>query len=314
MNPRRIAFLIVPAFCCGLLLPFVAASRAAPEPPPGLKHALIISVDGLRPDLLLRARAPHMRGLLETGSFSLWARTVPESVTLPSHTSMLTGVSVPRHGVTWNGDRPGEPVYPKVPTLFELAKRRGLTTAMVTGKSKFTALAKPGTLDWASIAGSSDEDTARRAVDMLKERQPDVMFVHFPGVDGTGHSKGWGSPEQIAKVEEVDGLLGKLLAALDELKRADSTLVLLSADHGGAGRSHGPEDPRSRHIPWVVRGPGVRKNYDLTGNAALNVRTEDTFATVCWLLKIPGEGEVEGRPVVQILADRELLEASPTGN
>src|SRR5688572_265896 len=50
-----------------------------------------ISIDGLRPDLLLGADAPNIRSLIERGSFTFWAMTTDVAVTLPSHVSMLTG-------------------------------------------------------------------------------------------------------------------------------------------------------------------------------------------------------------------------------
>jgi predicted AlkP superfamily pyrophosphatase or phosphodiesterase len=269
-------------------------------------RVLIVCVDGLRPDVLLRARTPNMRGLMETGTFTLWARTVPQSITLPSHTSMLTGVTPERHRVLWNGDLPA-PVYPKVPTIFEVAKAGGLTTAMVTGKSKFVSLARPGSIDWEKVQVATDEEVGSKAAAVLREDQPNLLVVHFPGADAAGHSKGWGTPEQIAAVETIDRSIGVLLGAMEEAKLGASTAIILSADHGGAGKSHGPNDPRSRHIPWIARGPGIRKNYDLTRDAALTVNTEDTFATACWLLGVRPPGPIDGKPIEQVLADRELL-------
>jgi arylsulfatase A-like enzyme len=83
----------------------------------------------------------------------------------------------------------------------------------------------------------------------------------------------------------------------------DSTVVLVTSDHGGAGRTHGPDDPRSREIPWIIAGPGIRGNLDLTTDADLDIRTEDTFATLCYLLGIDVPQPIDGRPVTQILID-----------
>jgi len=297
-----------------LLAPAVPAAGQAPpqqaaapaKPIPAVEHVIIISVDGLRPDVLLRARTPNIRGLMEAGTFTLWARTVPQSITLPSHTSMLTGVTPERHHVLWNADLPA-PVYPKVPTIFEVAKAGGLTTAMVTGKSKFISLARPGSIDWEKVQVATDEEVGSKAAAGLREDEPNLLVVHFPGADAAGHSKGWGTPEQIAAVETIDRSVGVLLGAMEEAKLGASTAIILSADHGGAGKSHGPNDPRSRHIPWIARGPGIRKNYDLTRDAALTVNTEDTFATACWLLGLRMPSPIDGKPIEQILADRELL-------
>jgi arylsulfatase A-like enzyme len=293
-------------------------SWAGGRPVPAIKHAIIISIDGCRPDVLLRANTPSVRRLMETGCYSFWAQTIPASITLPSHTSMLTGVSAERHGVMWNSDLPdGVVIYPQFPTIFEVAKSRGLTTAMATGKTKFDTLDRPGSIDWDDILGTPkavapDTEVGDSAVRILRQHRPDLMFVHFPGADSAGHSIGWGSKEQVAAIERIDRQIGRIMDALDDLNLRRSTVVLVSADHGGQGRGHGPDDPRSRHIPWIIAGPGLRQNYDLNTNAKLYIRTEDTFATISFLLGLPISPEVEGQPVKDILPSRELLVNVPT--
>ena len=290
-----------------------AKPRAAAHPNARAKRVVIISIDGLRPDVLLRADAPHIRQMMRDGSFTFWARSTAVSITLPTHVSMLTGVEPQVHGIHWNAGLPlAEPVYPRVSTIFELAKKAGYTTAAVTGKSKFDVLGKPGTIDhayWPDESKSDDADVAANAQQMLRSHRPEVFFVHFPGVDNVGHKIGWGTPEQLAAVAEADSAVGALRATLAELNVADETLILLTADHGGAGRTHGADDFRSRHIPWIAVGPGVRKNHDLTMNRELVVETYDTFATAGAMLDIPvGGGKRGGKFVEDILEKRELLQ------
>jgi hypothetical protein len=57
------------------------------------------------------------------------------------------------------------------------------------------------------------------------------------------------------------------------------------------------------HIPWIVAGPRIRAGFDLASVAGLQVRIEDTFATACWLLGVPLEEGLDGRPVIQIRED-----------
>src|SRR4051812_11194462 len=249
---------------CGLLNAFLASAAVA-APPSAIERVLVVSIDGLRPDLMLLADAPNLRALMHTGSYSLFAQTIHDAYTLPSHVSMLTGVLPEKHGVTWNDYT--EDSYPEVPTLFELAKKRGLTTAMAVAKMKFIVFAKPGVLDWKYIANedsTTDADVAREACKIMTEHQPKVMFVHFGDVDIAGHAHGWGSAEQLKKIHEVDAHLGTVLGALWSLKLDDSTLIIVTADHGGSGLGHGPDDMPSKFIPWIAVGPGVRKDFDLT--------------------------------------------------
>lgn len=287
--------------------------KPLPRPDPAIQRALVVSIDGLRPDVLLRANTPVLHGLYQSGSFTFWARTTGFAITLPSHTSMLTGVTPIRHQIEWNADLPLKyPIYPRVMTLFEVAHRAGYTTAMAAGKSKFATLDVPGSIDWVFIPKQTtitDSEVARHAAQIIHDHKPQVMFIHFPSTDNVGHRSGWGTPEQLKAVEGADKALGEVLKAIDAAGERDSMFILVSADHGGAGRSHGPEDARSRHIPWIAVGPGIRKDLDLTTYPKLDVNTEDTFATVCWLMGIPVPTKgLDGKPIKQILQQDELLQ------
>jgi predicted AlkP superfamily pyrophosphatase or phosphodiesterase len=293
------------------LAAYAPAAQPTTRPIPQIDHVLIISIDGLRPDVLLRADAPRIHQLCHEGTFTFWARSTPASITLPTHVSMLTGVTPEKHAILWNGDLPlSQPVYPAVPTIFELAHRAGRTTAMVVGKSKFTVLDKPGTIDFKFIptaAKSDDAEVTSNALRILHAHQPELMFVHLPGVDNVGHASGWGTPEQLAAVASADHCIGQIVDELRALDLNRRTLIIITADHGGAGRTHGAEDPRSRSIPWIAVGPGVRKDFDLTLLAELNVEVYDTFATACAVLAIPIPERIDGKFTEAMLEDRELL-------
>jgi hypothetical protein len=317
----------------------------AARPVPAIRHVLIVSVDGLRPDLLVRASAPNLRALMNAGTFTLWARTTAQAVTLPSHMSMLTGVTPQRHQIQWNHDLPlSKPVYPKGYTLFDLARRYGYTTALVSGKGKFDIFDRPGALDWRWVAPKPADEPATRpaaeraepaiaeewpddstkarkekledatvaaeAVKIIREHRPDLTFVHLPHVDNVGHLLGWGTPEQIRAVGDADLALGQILEALEDAGLTDATLVVVTADHGGAGRTHGADDPRSRHIPWVAAGPGVRRNFDLTRYPDLTVNTEDTFATACFFLGMKAPPGIDGKAIREVVRVDELLRAA----
>jgi len=276
------------------------ASRPT-RPLPAVEHVVILMVDGLRPDVLLLADTPVMHGMIRGGAYTLWARTTDVAITLPSFTSMLTAVRPEKHHVSWNVSQPASgQLYPAVPTVLEMATNAGYVTALVAGKSKFAALSKPGTITHTFVpatAKCSDEEVAAEAVKIIEAYQPALMGIHFPDNDAAGHAHGWGSPEQLAQLAKTDAQIALVFAALDRAGMRDSTVVLLSADHGGAGKNHGADDLRSRHIPWVVTGPGVKKGYDLTQDAKLQVNTEDTGATVCWLLGLPQQPYFDGKPV-----------------
>jgi len=74
----------------------------------GSHHALIVmSIDGLRPDYVLKAdehglKIPHLRRLLQDGAHAESVQGVLPTVTYPSHTTMLTGVWPEKHGIYSN--------------------------------------------------------------------------------------------------------------------------------------------------------------------------------------------------------------------
>jgi hypothetical protein len=313
---RRPIRLILAFVLCAWTSGVPGPAHAAPRRPiPALTRVLIVSVDGLRGDLALRANTPTLHALLARGSFTMWARTTDVAVTLPSHVSMLTGVSPEKHRVDWNDDQPGR--YPAWPTLLEIARQAGYTTAMAAGKSKFHALEKPGSLNWSYVPGASlvnDASVTDTAVAWIALRKPQVFFVHLPSVDTAGHKYGWGSREQLDAIAIADASIGRILDGLREQNILDSTLVIVSADHGGAGKSHGAGDVRSLTIPWIAAGPSVCANLDLTTDADLTVRTEDTFATAAYVLGLTPPQPVDGKAVMEIFCGpgNARLEPQPT--
>ena len=111
--------------------------------PARAKHVVIISIDGLRPDALEEAPAPTLLRLIREGAFCPKAETIRPSITLPSHTAMLTGLDYARHGVSWNNFRAGHIGHP---TVFAVATQTGASAAMFFAKEKFHYLAHPETV------------------------------------------------------------------------------------------------------------------------------------------------------------------------
>jgi len=303
----------------GLLLwhPGVEPARAAetgpPSPPPGIKHVVIVSVDGGAPAVMRRSRMPVLQTLVREGAVTWSAQTIEPPVTLPSHTSMLTGVRPARHGITWNRWLPTNGVV-QVPTIFAVAKTAGLSTAMFVGKEKFRHLLQPGAVDEfcynraasqtviKSESGGSDmrsenntfaRAVAAQAAAYLQERKPNLCFVHLTDPDAVGHKFGWGSPEQIEALEATDAALGEIVRALRKARLTRRAVLMVTADHGGHERSHGQPIPEDMTIPWVVWGAGVRRNFTIPDP----VNTCDTAATALWLLGLKPASALDGAPV-----------------
>jgi predicted AlkP superfamily pyrophosphatase or phosphodiesterase len=273
------------------------ASSAATRSGAVTDHVIVISVDGLRPDAIASYPARTLQRLAREGSLTLDAQTILPSKTLPSHTSMLTGLAPEAHGVLWNNDQTDRRGTVAVPTVFALARRRGFRTAAFFGKKKFRQLEQPEALDHAEhprITSStwSAGRTADHVTAYLGRAHPNLLFVHIAEVDRAGHRSGWMSERYGAAVERTDAAVARILGAADAAYGRGRYIVIVTADHGGHGRDHGSADPRDVTIPWLAWGAGVE-----AGQLPPGVRTMDTAATILWLLGVPVPREWAGVPV-----------------
>jgi predicted AlkP superfamily pyrophosphatase or phosphodiesterase len=115
----------------------------------GVAHArplLLISIDGLRPGDVIEAekrglKVPNLRRFMTEGTHADAVVGVLPTLTYPSHTSLITGVSPAKHGVVSNFtfdptniNQLGWYWYAsdiKVPTLWDAAHKAGKTTGNV---------------------------------------------------------------------------------------------------------------------------------------------------------------------------------------
>ena len=129
------------------LLYILAAILAAMPAIAQQKTLLVISLDGMRPDYVLKAdehqlKIPHLRKLLHDGAHATGVRGVLPTVTYPSHTTLITGVWPAKHGIYSNVafdplgvNMDGWLWYAddiRVPTLWGAAAKAGLVTASVS--------------------------------------------------------------------------------------------------------------------------------------------------------------------------------------
>jgi predicted AlkP superfamily pyrophosphatase or phosphodiesterase len=132
---RRLLF----ALSLGVLAT-VTAQQVAAEP------VLLISIDGLRPADVLQAEQrglhlPNLQAFLQRGAYASNVRGVLPTLTYPSHTTLITGVSPGVHGIFANltfdpygKNQQGWYWYAsdiRVPTLWDAAHNAGLSTANV---------------------------------------------------------------------------------------------------------------------------------------------------------------------------------------
>lgn len=151
MRPSRRSFASVRARALLLLSVLaVAAARTSAQAPNvagrAADHVILITIDGLRPQVYLDAERegvaiPNLTALLKAGSGAEGVVVAYPSMTYPSHTSIVTGVSPARHGIIsntqfdpLNGSRAwfSENSAMKTPALWDVAGKNGLKTAGVS--------------------------------------------------------------------------------------------------------------------------------------------------------------------------------------
>lgn len=309
---RPLAFLL-------FALTFVTHAAAAPRP----EHVIIISIDGAKPTVIAESETPTLKRLAADGAVTWEASTIFPPKTLPSHTSMLTGVGPDKHQILWN-DYLAIRGPVKVPTVFTLARAQdpAISTAMFVGKVKFRHLWVGDSLDEFNLGGpmkpgpvppedlkasSTSQIIAGQAADYILKHQPKLCFIHFPDPDKAGHASGWGSPEQKEALKVTDQALSQITKALTQAGIAEKTTILLSADHGGHGKGHGENIPDDMNIPWVAWGMGVKKGHAIQRL----VTTYDTAATALWLLGVPVPESFDGKPVEEAFEEQPESVATP---
>jgi hypothetical protein len=259
-----------------------------------LERVLVISVDGLRADALFETPAPNIFELAGRGAFTWTAQNVLPPVTLPNHASMLSGVDTWRHGMEWNGYEPDRGHIP-VPTVFSIVHDAGGYTVMVISKDKLLHLNIPGSIDNRLFLQDEDDIAVARQAASIVASDFDLMLVHIYRVDDAGHTYGWMSPEYLEAVSHADEAIGTILNGLRDAGKTGTTLVIVTADHGGEGIEHTVDVPANRTIPWVIAGPGVQHDYQLTTLVGIM----DTAATVLFALGLEVPEDWQGEPITE---------------
>lgn len=291
---------LLASIACGGGSPVAPTPMATPTPtpPPPSARVVIISIDGLRAEALTRTSVPNISALAARGASTYQAQTIMPATTLPSHSSMLSGYSVAQHGINWDDWQAAKGLI-RVPTVFQHANDRGLRSVMLVGKEKFKHLQCLGGQDTFKVMAPDDAAIANEAITQMATDFR-LMFVHLPQVDLTGHELGWMSASYLAQVSRTDLAVGAIVAALPP-----ATTVILTADHGGNGRTHGANPVTDVPIPWIAVGPRVPQGRLLQGR----VTTYDTAATAAMVLGLTLAADVVGRPVSEAFAP-----AAPTAS
>lgn len=255
--------------------------------------AILIICDGLRNDTAARQMG-FMEHLIESKRGTRYtARTTLPTVSKTSYETLHTGLDSIDHGITGNlVSRPS-----KVPNLFELSTRHGLTTAAAAyywifelyvglpydpvANSEHTNAATP--IHHGIFYQSDnmpDDEVCARAANLVSRKQPDYMLVHLMGMDFAAHTHGSNSPEYRNQAIHQDQLLARYLPAWT----AAGYTVVLTSDHGHTSdRQHGGTTDEVRNVPLYLMPPNG-KGLGATGNTISQL---SVAPTICDVLGVP---------------------------
>jgi len=274
--------------CITLSIPLLLSAQQK-----GIKHIILIGVDGLGANYLSKAtNIPVIQSIITNGATTMHARCVSPSSSAVNWASMVMGAGPELHGFTeWDSKKPEIPSrvtdhYGLFPTVYALLRDQ-------KPDSKIGVIYSWGGIGYLFPKKAVNKDdytgndslTADHAAAYIQNDKPNFLFVHFDGVDGAGHGIGWGTKDYYDAIQRTDKYIGQILASIKKAGIEENTVVIVTADHGGIKTSHGGKSIQEMEIPWIAIGRNVKKSTDLNQS----IMTYDTAATIAWLfgLKVP---------------------------
>ena len=252
-----------------------------------MKKTILISIDGMRPDGFLQCGSPFADKMMEIGSYTLDAKTVFPSVTLPCHMSMFYSVPPERHGITTNYYTP---MVRPLPSLFDqVAAMKGISS-MYFGWLPLRDVASPRALHFASythcFAGEHVDDLLTdMALENISKAHPDFLFLYMVDTDKDGHCSGWMTEKYLDTVNRaIENVRRVYEAAGDEYS------IIVTADHGGHDRAHGTTMREDMTIPMFFIGERFTPGRQLS-----DVTMLDITPTIADVMEILPADEWEGK-------------------
>lgn len=241
---------------------------------PGAKHVILIGIDGWGAYSMDKAEVPHIRGLMENGSYTMKKRSVLPSSSAPNWASMYMGAGPELHGYCeWGSKVPDLPSRVLnqdsiFPTVFSVLRRHS-PSAEIGNLYEWDGihfLVDTLALSYDKHVAEAEADStalARYAVGYIKRAKPAFVNIVYDALDHAGHAKGHDTPGYYRKLEEIDGYVGQIVEAVKEAGMWDESVIIVTADHGGIGTSHGGRTMQEMETPFIICGKGIRKNYEI---------------------------------------------------
>ncbi len=193
----------------------------------GVKHVVVIGLDGWGAYSMPKANMPNVKKLMEKGSYTLEARSVLPSSSAPNWASMFMGAGPELHGyTTWGSRTPEIPSrvvngHGIFPTVFQVV-REARPDAEIGVFSEWLGIKfLVDTLSLNVYRNTPDYNKypaalCDSAVKYIKEKRPVLAAFCFDNPDHVGHQIGHDTPAYYEKLEELDGYVGRIVQAVKD--------------------------------------------------------------------------------------------------
>jgi len=255
---------------------------------------LLVTLDTTRADAIgpeaKGVETPSFNALVPRGTRFRWAYcAVPQ--TLPSHTSMLTGLYAGGHGVHENARHLAD----TTPLLAERLHAAGYKTAAFISAfalAKRFGLAR-GFDVWdedfgANRAERNAQETTDRALAMLRQPSSQPLFLwvhywdpHYPYTPPEPFRTKYAKNPYYGEVAFMDQQLGRLVAGFQQSAGNKPVAMIFVGDHGEGLGEHREQQhgnlmyQATMHVPLLIVGPGVK-----VGTNDAPVSTRRIFHTI----------------------------------
>ncbi|GAA3520250.1 alkaline phosphatase family protein [Nocardioides daeguensis] len=266
--------------------------------------SLVIGVDGAMLDVWQGLDLPNLNALMAAGAtstFNLPAEPMAPTVSGPGWSTIATGVWPDKHRVVDNSFEGADRAnYPDYMTRLERADS-GLSTLVVGTWGPIPSTILTGAD--VRLPQPDDTETTAQATDLLRNGNPDAVFVHLDEVDGAGHSCGHTCAAYRTALTEADERIGAILDAVRDRATygEENWQIIVTNDHGHTSTGgHGGNTPAERGSFVVAVGDGIdaaQRRYDIKSvDIAPSVLDHlDVTIDPAWKL--------DGAPITELVGD-----------
>lgn len=287
-------------FCFCILC--VSCLEKANKFPSGIKHVFVIGIDAMSTQGMETASTPTMDYLIKNGAICRNVRTVIPSSSSSNWASMLAGAGVEAHGITSNSWTPdnysvkpaGVTEYGMFPTIVSVVHKQlpDVKIGMIYHWSGFGNLFEKHVAN-VDKSYETQQKTAQALADYIRTEKPAFTFTQLDDVDHYGHKYGHMTEKYLKCIEQADQCVGMVLKAVQDAGIEDESLIIVVADHGGIGYSHGGESWEEMTVPFILYGKDIKKGVEIQQQTYMF----DVAPTIAYALGIEVPYAWTGRPI-----------------